>query len=81
MADRPTAPVGRADAQWIGFVGATTGFTAWLANRFLFRGEVPVEVLGMIQWGIPLGLSALAAEIRWRTARRRGEAEQAAEEG
>lgn len=81
MAGRETAPVARADAQWIGFVGASTGFTAWLANRFLFRGEVPVEVLGMIQWGIPLGLSAVAAEIRWRTARRRGECQETSGEG
>ena len=71
MAERPTAAATRADAQWIGFVGASTGFGAWVANR-LFGGDVPPEVLGMIQWGVPLGLSALAAEVRWRTARRRG---------
>lgn len=75
-AERPTAATTRADAQWIGFVGASTGFAAWLTNRFVFKGDVPPEVLGMIQWGVPLGLSALAAEIRWRTARRRGETEQ-----
>lgn len=75
-AERPTAATTRADAQWIGFVGATTAFATWSLNRFVFRGDVPVEVLGMIQWGVPLGLSALAAEVRWRTARRRGETEQ-----
>lgn len=74
-AERPTAAATRGDAQWIGFVGASTGFAAWLANRFVFSGAMPPEVLGMIQWGVPLGLSALAAEIRWRTARRRGEQE------
>lgn len=76
MAERPDAACTRADAQWIGFVGASTGFAAWLVNRFIFKGDVPPEVLGAIQWGVPLGLSALAAEIRWRTARRRGETEQ-----
>lgn len=75
MAERPTAAATRADAQWIGFVGATTAFGTWLANRVVFHGEVPAEVLGVIQYGVPLGLSALAAEIRWRTARRRNEDE------
>jgi len=73
MADRPTAAATRADAQWIGFVGSSTAFATWLANRFVFRGEVPPEVLGVIQYGVPLTLSAAAAELRWRTARRRGE--------
>ncbi len=72
MTERPTAAATRADAQFIGFVSATTAFATWTVNRFVFRGVVPVEVLGMIQWGIPLGLSAVAAELRWRTARRRG---------
>jgi hypothetical protein len=72
-AERPTAAATRGDAQWIGFVGASTSFATWVASRYLFDGTVPPEVLGMIQWGIPLGLSALAAEVRWRTARRRGE--------
>lgn len=73
MADRPTAAATRADAQWIGFVGATTAFATWLANRTVFHGAVPPEVVGVIQYGVPLGVSALAAELRWRTARRRGE--------
>jgi hypothetical protein len=72
-AERPTAAATRADAQWVGFVGSTTGAITWAAGRFLFRGEVPPEVFGVIQWGVPLGLAALAAEVRWRTARRRGE--------
>jgi hypothetical protein len=71
--ERPTAAATRADAQWIGFVGATTAFATWAANRFLFGGALPAEVAGMIQYGVPLGVSALAAELRWRTARRRGE--------
>lgn len=73
MAERPTAAATRADAQWIGFVGATTSFATWLANRYIFDGNVPPEVLGVLQWGVPLGLAATAAEVRWRTARRRGE--------
>jgi hypothetical protein len=73
MSERPTAAVTRADAQWVGFVGSTTAFVTWVANRIVFRGEVPPEVLGVIQYGVPLGLSAVAAEVRWRTARRRGE--------
>lgn len=71
--ERPTAAATRGDAQFIGFVGASTSFATWLANRFVFGGDAPPEVLGMIQWGVPLGLTALAAEIRWRTARRRDE--------
>lgn len=71
--ERPTAAATRTDAQWIGFVAATTSFATWAVNRFAFRGMVPVEVLGMIQATVPLGLSALAAELRWRTARRREE--------
>lgn len=81
MAERPTAAATRADAQWIGFVGSTTAFGVWLAGRFVFRGTVPPEVLGVIQYGVPLGMSALAAEIRWRTARRRGECQQNAGAG
>jgi len=73
MAERPTAAATRADAQWIGLVGSTTTCATWLAAHFVFRGAVPAEVLGVIQYGVPLGLSALAAELRWRTARRRGE--------
>lgn len=73
MTDRPTAAATRADAQWIGFVGATTSFITWAANRFVFDGTLPPEVLGVIQYGVPLGLTTLAAEMRWRTARRRGE--------
>lgn len=75
-AERPTAATTRGDAQWIGFVAASTSFVTWLANRFVFDGAVPPEVMGMIQWGVPLSLSALAAEMRWRTARRRGETSQ-----
>lgn len=81
MAERPTAQATRGDAQWIGFVGSTTGFVAWLVNRFVFRGDVPPEALGVIQWGVPLGLAAAAAEVRWRTARRRGECQQEEGEG
>lgn len=71
--ERPTAETTRGDAQWIGFVSATTTAVIWLAGHFAFRGVVPDEVVGVIQYGVPLGLSALAAELRWRTARRRGE--------
>lgn len=71
--ERPTAAATRVDAQWIGFVGATTSCLTWVASRYVFGGVVPPEVVGVIQWGVPLGLSALAAEIRWRTARRRSE--------
>jgi hypothetical protein len=73
MTERPTAAATRADAQWIGFVGASTAFATWAANRFVFGGALPAEVAGMIQAGIPLAITAAAAEIRWRTARRRGE--------
>lgn len=73
--ERPTAAATRADAQWIGFVAASTAFATWAANRWIFGGDVPAEVVGVIQYGVPLGLSALAAELRWRTARRRGETE------
>ncbi|MER7953077.1 hypothetical protein ABTY59_37435 [Streptomyces sp. NPDC096079] len=79
MADRPTAEATRADAQWIGFVGAVTGCVTWVANRWVFSGSVPPEFLGVIQFGVPLGLTALAAEVRWRTARRRKECETPAE--
>lgn len=70
-ADRPTAAATRADAQWIGFTGATTSFVVWAVHRIWFPGAVPPEVFGVIQYGVPLALSAAAAELRWRTARRR----------
>jgi hypothetical protein len=73
MTERPTAAATRADTQWIGFVGATTSFGTWMVNRFVFDGSAPAEVVGLFQWGVPLGLAALAAEVRWRTARRRGD--------
>jgi hypothetical protein len=72
-AERQTAAATRGDAQWIGFVSASTTAVVWVASHFVFRGVVPEEVVGVIQYGVPLGLSALAAELRWRTARRRGE--------
>jgi hypothetical protein len=77
MSERPTAEVTRRDAQWVGFVGASTSFATWIANRAL-GGDVPPEVLGFIQYAVPLGLTAAAAEIRWRTARRRKDPEQQA---
>lgn len=75
-AERQTAQATRADAQWIGLVSTTTTATLWLLGRFVFQGTVPDEVVGVIQYGVPLALSAAAAEIRWRTARRRGECAQ-----
>ena len=54
-------------------MSATTTAVTWLAGHFVFRGVVPDQVVGVIQYGIPLGLSALAAEIRWRVARARQE--------
>ncbi|MFF8495199.1 hypothetical protein ACF06O_30725 [Streptomyces albidoflavus] len=72
MSEKPTAAATRSDAHWIGFVGATTAFVTWTVNRFVFDGALPAEVAGMIQYGVPLGVTALAAEVRWRTARRRG---------
>lgn len=69
--ERPTAEATRRDAQWIGFVGATSSFVIWLCGRYAFDGTVPTEVVGFVQYGVPLGLTAAAAEVRWRTARRR----------
>ena len=66
-----TVPATRTDVQWIGFVGSSTAFTAWLAGRLWFNGDVPMEVSGVIQYGVPLAMSGLAAEWRWRAARRR----------
>lgn len=69
----PTAPATRVDVQWVGFVASSTAFATFAVNRFVFRGDLPAEVVGMIQAGVPLGLGWLAGEVRWRTARRRGE--------
>lgn len=73
MTERPTAAATRADVQWVGFVGASTTFATWAANRYVFGGALPAEVAGMIQTAVPLAITAIAAEVRWRTARRRGE--------
>lgn len=67
-----TAPATRGDVQWVGFVASSTAFATWAANRFVFRGALPPEAVGVIQYAVPLGLGWMAAEIRWRTARRRG---------
>lgn len=71
-ADRPTAPATRGDVQWVGFVVSGVGVATWALNRFVFQGEIPAEVAGLVQYGVPLGLGWLAGEVRWRTARRRG---------
>lgn len=71
--EQSKAPATRTDVQWVGFVGAATSFTTWAVAHIFFRGEIPEEVYGMIQLGVPMGLSALAAEVRWRTARKRDE--------
>jgi hypothetical protein len=73
MTERQTAPATRGDVQWVGFVVSTVSTCMWVLNRFAFQGEIPAEVAGMVQYGVPLALGWLAAEIRWRTARRRGE--------
>jgi hypothetical protein len=70
-----TAPATHADGQWVGFVVSTTGFAAWLVKRVWFgSGEIPVEVSGMIQYGIPLVMGAAAAEWRWWKAKHRAAA-------
>lgn len=66
-----TAPVTRADAQWIGLVASTTGFVTWAVGTLVFRGEIPAEVYGFIQCGVPFAMAGVAAEWRWRVARRR----------
>jgi hypothetical protein len=67
-----TAPATRADGQWIGFVVSTTGFAAWLVKRLWFGdGDLPVEVSGLIQYGVPLAMGAAATEWRWLLAKHR----------
>lgn len=67
-----TAPATRSDVQWVGFVSSATACVTWVVARLGFRGAVPVEVYGVIQFGVPMALGWIAGEIRWRTARRRG---------
>jgi hypothetical protein len=68
----PTAPATRADVQWISFVASLTAFVVWLVKRLWFGpGGLPVEVSTVIQLGVPMAASALAAEWRWLVARRR----------
>lgn len=69
--EAPTAPATKSDVQWVGFVASTTATAAWLARRLLFHGDLPIEVSGMIQYGVPLAMSALATEWRWAMAKRR----------
>lgn len=67
-----TAPATKGDVQWVGFVASTTSFGAWLTKRLVFGGgELPIEVSGMIQYGVPLVMSAAATEWRWALAKRR----------
>jgi hypothetical protein len=70
--DRPTAATTRGDVQWVGFVVSSVGTITWGLNTLVFHGSLPAEVAGLVQYGVPLGLGWLAAETRWRTARRRG---------
>jgi len=70
---RETAPTTRRDVQWVGFVASSTAFAGWAVQRHVFHGQAPVEVVGVIQYGVPLALGWIAGEVRWRTARRRGE--------
>lgn len=69
--EQETAPATRVDVQWVGFIASSTTLVTSLLSRFVFRGEVPLEVAGIIQYVVPLGLTAAAAELRWRIARRR----------
>ena len=74
-----TAPATRTDVQWVGFVATSTAFTAWLVKRLVFGdGELPIEVSGVIQYGVPLLMSGAAAEWRWRLAKRRPPADPSA---
>lgn len=67
-----TAPALKADGQWVGFVTSTTAFAAWVANHFVFHSAgLPIEVAGVIQYGVPLAMGALAAEWRWWKAKHR----------
>lgn len=74
MAEKETAAATRTDVQWPSFVAATTATGTWALNRFVFHGDLPTEVAGVVQYGVPLALGWLAAEVRWRTARRRSAA-------
>jgi hypothetical protein len=67
-----TAPGTRADIQWVSFVASLTAFVVWLVKRACFGpGDLPVEVSGVIQLGVPLLASAAAAEWRWHIAKHR----------
>lgn len=68
-----TAPATRTDVQWVGFTASTTAFAAWFTNRVIFHGQMPIEATGVIQYGVPLAMSGIAAEWRWRMAKRRGQ--------
>lgn len=73
--ERETAPVARADVHWVGFVISSIGIIVWTLGRFVFRGQVPDEVVAFVQYAVPLALGWLAGEARWRTARRRAQEE------
>ncbi|MYS19174.1 hypothetical protein GA0115240_105827 [Streptomyces sp. DvalAA-14] len=67
-----TANATKTDVQLVGFIASTTAFVAWLAKRVWFpSGELPIEISGMIQYGVPLAVSGIATEWRWRMAKRR----------
>lgn len=71
MAEKETAATTRTDVQWGSLVASTTATITWALNRFAFHGALPPEAAGVVQYGVPLALGWIAAEIRWRTARRR----------
>lgn len=57
----------------VGAVASITSFVTWILARFVFHGEVPPEVIGMIFLAVPYGLSVGAGYVarrrRLRTAR------------
>lgn len=50
-----------ADVHAAGVVASIVSFVTWVLGRYVFRGQVPPEVTGIILLTIPYGLAMLGA--------------------
>ena len=58
----------------VSFTTATTSVIVWGVNKFVFGGQIPPEIHGWLQLGVPLGMGYVTGEVQQRRARARVEA-------
>lgn len=72
---------GRAPARAATLTSSFTSFVTWAVAHYMFRGQIPPEVFGLIQLGVPAALGWAGACMAHRRAMRAAEAARGAAPG